>query len=115
MCHINRLTLIEKIINFSITGENSNGAFEIKITSFMNLTRHPETVICVGRVKKGQVKKGDLLEISFLDNSLLIDEISNIQLNKKDIPVALTGQSIGIKFTKTTYETLRAVNSACNK
>ncbi len=110
----NPLTKIRKNPNFIITGENASGPFEIKVGSFMELTRCPELAIVTGRVLSGTVNTGDPIKIQFHGGNPIDEKIKSIQIQKIDIPSAATGKGIGIKLSSTTFQKLLTLNNGSN-
>jgi len=109
-----RLVLIEKKANFLITGKNSHGNFTVKPTSFMQLTRCPDTAIIVGTIQEGIVENGNAISMVFPKGDPIAEVAVNLQIQKKDVPSAETYQSIGIKLSRETYQTLLTRNNTSN-
>ena len=107
------LTKIEKDINFSIIGKNENGIFELIVSSFFQLTRCPETDIVVVRVTQGKdVMLGTSLAIVFENGNMIVDNIQNLQIGKKDAAKTRGRKSTGIKLGKINFEELKTLNDA---
>jgi len=110
MCNINKLVLIEKKINFAVTGVNQNGNFIVKISSFLQLPRCPETAILIGRVIEGKMNKGDIMEICLLGKDPIWETAQSMQINKNEIFESDGKKSLGIKLKDTTFEELKKFN-----
>ena len=107
-----KLIKIVKGINFSITGENSHGKFEVRPTSFMELSRCPETAIVVGTIITGKTEKGNSLNLVFSKGEPVSEIAENLQIQHKDVPSAEKSMSIGIKLSRMTFQALKDRNAA---
>lgn len=112
MCNRLRNISIEKNIHYSIVGNNTDGPFEVKVSSHLQLTRCPETAIVIGRVIEGKIKIGDVLQIKFHGKDPIWEVVKNLQLQKKDIPESVKMKSIGIQLSETSYQHLKDFNNA---
>ncbi len=106
-----KLIFIEKHPIFKIKGENDSEPFEIKVTSFMQLTRCPNTAIVTGTVIDGIIAKGNVITIEFPEGNPIDEVAENIQICKQDVLDAIKGQQIGIQLSKTTYKELLTLSN----
>ncbi|MDD3662903.1 MAG: hypothetical protein PHT84_03490, partial [Candidatus Pacebacteria bacterium] len=101
----------ENAPNFEINGSNGGLIFKIKPERFFVISSIPRRVVVLGKVISGDIRIGNVIEISLPGVGEIVDHIAEIQINKREIPRAMVNEEIGIRLSRTNIHQLRSLNN----
>jgi translation initiation factor IF-2 len=99
----------ENPCTFSICGTNNEGHFRIAPCKFFVILSRPRKVVIICAVVFGEPVTGDQITIQS-KNGTIIDTISRIEIQHKQVFKAVKGDQIGICLLGTTIKELRKFN-----
>ncbi|MFA6514829.1 MAG: hypothetical protein WCT42_01015 [Candidatus Paceibacterota bacterium] len=100
----------EKEPTFSIDGANNDGEFELDVKSFFGLSGYPKKVIVLCVVTKGKVTDENNITLNFKNGESVEEQIKRIEVWKKGVNFAITGQHVGLCLSKLSLRQLRRLN-----
>jgi len=96
--------------NFVIIGENEYGEFKLIPKDFFGIGRTKRHTIITAEIASGKIYKDCPITIKFEKCPPVKEKIAEIQINKTETLVAVDGETIGIRLSKTKLRDLRKMN-----